>query len=117
MDNSFGNISIEPKVAETSAPMRESGNVDQFGKDEQERIRFEQDTRHRKYLVYWMMAVVSIWLIAVLLFTAFNKPWCLFIDNKVLITLLATTTVNVLGLANIILGGLFNVRRFYKKKQ
>lgn len=64
-----------------------------------------------------MMAVVSIWLIAVLLFTAFNKPWCLFIDNKVLITLLATTTVNVLGLANIILGGLFNVRRFHEKKQ
>jgi len=97
--------------------MRGSGNVDQFGMDEQERIRFAQDTKHRGRLVLWMMWVVSIWLAAVLLFTAFNKLLCLDIDNKVLITLLATTTLNVLGLARIILGGLFSGRSFYKKKR
>lgn len=66
-----------------------------------------------------MMGVVSIWLIAVLLFTTFNKPWCLDIDDKVLVTLLATTTLNVLGLANIILDGLFNGGSFsfFKKKK
>lgn len=83
--------------------------------EKQESIRFGEDTKHRKCLVYWMMGVVSIWLISVLLITTFNNPWCLNIDIKVLITLLATTTINVLGLANIILDGLFGDHKSFKK--
>lgn len=89
--------------------------------EKQESIRFGQDTKHRKCLVYWMMVVVSIWLISVLLITTFNNPWCLNIDKKVLITLLATTTINVLGLANIILDGLFgdhkSIKKLFNKKR
>lgn len=82
-------------------------NADELSMEAQELRRFTQDTRHRKLLVYWMIIVVSVWLTAVLLITIFNSCWGLNIDTKVLITLLATTTINVLGLSKIILSGLF----------
>ena len=82
-------------------------NADKYSLHKQKVKRFQQDTNHRRILVYWMMGVVSIWLIMALLITMFNKPWCLYISENVLITLLATTTVNVLGLSKIILHGLF----------
>lgn len=59
-------------------------------------------------LVWWMMWVVSIWLLCVLLIMCLNQVLGLGIKVEVQITLLATTTLNVLGLANIILNGLFN---------
>lgn len=89
-------------------------DIDSLPLDRQEAIRYGQDTKHRKWLVCWMMGLVSIWLLVVLLITMFNTPWCLYIKDNVLITLLATTTLNVLGLANIILNGLFPG---YKKKK
>lgn len=55
-----------------------------------------------------MMWVVSIWLLCVLLIMCLNQVLGLGIKVEVQITLLATTTLNVLGLANIILNGLFN---------
>lgn len=82
-------------------------NVDHLSKDVQYLERFKQDTKQRKVLVRWMMWVVSIWLAVVLVCTIMGNVWCLKIDKQVLITLLATTTINVLGLANIILKGLF----------
>jgi hypothetical protein len=84
--------------------------------DKQEALRFSQDTRHRAVLVWWMIILVSIWLLSVLLFASFNKAWCLNISDNVLITLLATTTINVLGLSKIILGGLFGNNRYYRRK-
>ena len=65
--------------------------------------RYKQDTAHRKTLVIWVMCVVSIWLIAVLAITILCQ-----VSDNVKITLLATTTVNILGLPLIILKGLFN---------
>lgn len=85
-------------------------NVDCLSRDVQYLERFKQDTKQRKTLVVWMIIVVSVWLAAVLVFTVFGNVWCLKIDKQVLITLLATTTINVLGLANIILKGLFGNR-------
>lgn len=102
----FDNITVavaeENKVDGTNVT-----DLDNLSLDKQESIRFGQDTRHRKCLVYWMMAVVSVWLIIVLLLTTFNCTWCLKISEPILITLLATTTLNVLGLSKIILTGLF----------
>lgn len=71
--------------------------------DEQEAERFKQDTRLRKCLANWTMTIISVWLIAVLAILIF----CRHLDNQVLITLLATTTINILGLPKIILEGLF----------
>ena len=55
-----------------------------------------------------MIWVVSIWLAIVLLIVITNSLLRLGISDEVLVVLLATTTINVLGLANIILKGLFN---------
>jgi len=105
-NNSFEDIQIAP-----SAQTNNGNNpidVDILPISKQEAIRFGQDTKHRKLLVIWMIIVVSIWLSVVLLITMFNKLWCLNIAEKTLITLLATTTINVLGLSKIILNGLFD---------
>ena len=86
------------------------GNSDELSLENQEALRFRQDTKHRRHLVRWMMWVVSIWLIVVLLITTFNKRLCLGIEVQVLVTLLVTTTLNVLGLSRIVLSGLFGVQ-------
>lgn len=90
-------------------------NADALSLESQEVRRFEQDTRHRHTLVRWMMWVVSIWLAIVLMITVFNRVLWLGIDTPVLITLLATTTLNVLGLSRIVLGGLFGYQRRKRK--
>ena len=87
-------------------------NVDMFSMEKQEALRFSQDTGHRRTLVYWMIWVVSVWLAVVLAITCINNILCLGISDPVLITLLATTTLNVLGLSRIVLNGLFGYRRF-----
>lgn len=111
VDRDFGDLSIK------IIPIPEDGcydikDVDAGDLNYQKRIRYKQDTSYRKYLAIWMMIVVSFWLLLVILFVAFNKPWCLFISDNVLVTLLATTTVNVLGLANIVLKGLFHTATY-----
>lgn len=112
------NIKIAPKNIGNVPTIDDKTNVDALSISEQGKRRFEQDTKHRNWLVWWTMGVVSVWLIAVLMIVAFNKKYNLLVDNNVLMTLLATTTLNVLGLARIILGGLFNTnRRFNNKKQ
>lgn len=79
--------------------------VDDYGLQRQKAIRYGEDTNHRGSLVRWMKWVVSVWLISVLMITAFSSR--LDLPSSVVITLLATTTANVLGLAHIILKGLF----------
>lgn len=71
--------------------------------EQQQSDRFGQDTKHRKVLIIWTMSLISIWLLCVLAIVV----WCKHLSDVVLTTLLATTTVNVLGLAKIILGNLF----------
>lgn len=105
-NNSFGNINYHKNQPSDNPDM--TSDLDRWSMDKQTAERFGQDTKHRKWLVIWMMIVVSIWLVTVLIIIMFNIPLSLKIDDKVLITLLATTTVNVLGLSKIILGGLFD---------
>lgn len=113
----FSDVAIEEsEVRELKADSKVT-DYDNYSLEEQEAIRFGQDTRHRNWLVIWMMIVVSVWLIAVLLFSTFNYAWCLNISDNVLITLLATTTINILGLSKIILGGLFGSKRNYRRNK
>lgn len=82
-------------------------DVDDKSMREQRKARFSQDTRFRKHLANWVMIIVPSWLflvIVILFFAGFNL---LKLQTEVLITLLATTTVNVLGLAYIVLKGIF----------
>lgn len=61
-----------------------------------------QAIRHRNWLVRWVIITVSIWLALVL-----GIIICCDLSDTVKVTLLTTTTVNILGLPLIILKGLF----------
>lgn len=94
---------IEIKQRKTNSNATE--NPDLLTLQKQEVLRFSQDTKHRKILVYWMMWTVGIWLGVTLIITIFSS--FLYIDVRVICVLLATTTINVLGLSKIILNGMF----------
>ena len=53
------------------------------------------------------MIIVPAWLMSVVVLIYLHGYNTLDLDKEVLITLLATTTVNVLGLAYIVLKGIF----------
>jgi len=86
-------------------------DVDAYGLKDQESIRYKQDTEERKLLSHWVMLVVSIWLLLVLVAVVFNKLLCFGIEPSVCLMLLGTTTVNILGLAFIVLHGLFDTNK------
>lgn len=75
---------------------------------ELEADRYNSDTKDRKWLAVWTAIVVSVWLLIVLLILIFNRILCVYLSDRVLITLLGTTTLNVLGLSFIVLRGHFN---------
>ena len=72
----------------------------------QERKRYADTSRLRKYSAFWVMAVVTLWLVGVFCVLKFNNS-CFCLSDSVLIALLTTTTANILGLPFIILQGLY----------
>lgn len=68
--------------------------------------RYESDTKARGWLAKWTAIIVSVWLVLVMATLFFNNN-AFNLDDKVLITLLGTTTLNVLGLSFIVLRGHF----------
>ncbi len=72
-----------------------------------EAVRYKSDTTDRKWLAIWTAILVSVWLMAVLVILIFQGIWHLQLSDTVLITLLGTTTLNVLGLSFIVLRGHF----------
>lgn len=78
-------------------------NPDEFDIGKQKGIRYGKDTRHRGRLITWVMVIIPCWLVAVLLITAFSDN----VDNNVKVALLVTTTANVIGLALVVLRGMF----------
>lgn len=82
-------------------------NIDMSSLKEQERIRYSQDTKFRKHLTRWVMVLIPVWLVAVLYVIKKCASFDWYLSDVVLSTLLATTTINILGLANIVLRGMF----------
>jgi hypothetical protein len=106
--NDFGNIEITPV---TTPPMLDSSeDYDKYGIKWQHTKRFAEDTKHRKGLIRWVKIVVSIWLGLVLFVVTFNDLLHFRLHDGVLIALLTTTTINILGLAYIVLQGLFDIK-------
>lgn len=68
--------------------------------------RYQTDTTLRTCFSYWVILLDTFWLLGVLRILMDNTKY-FQISDSVLITLLGTTTINVLGLAFIILKGLF----------
>jgi hypothetical protein len=71
--------------------------------------RYKSDTRDRKWLAEWVVALVSIWLLFVLLILI-NKE-TLKLSDTVLVALLGTTTLNIIGLSAIVLRGHFKIEK------
>jgi hypothetical protein len=69
-------------------------------------LRYLSDTSDRKWLAIWTATMVTIWLFAVLIILIFNEKY-FSLNTTVLVTLLGTTTLNVLGLSFIVLRGHF----------
>jgi len=94
-------------------PVPGTNNVDEdYDKHDigwQKTRRFAEDTKHRKGLVSWVKFVVTSWLACVLFVVTFNLKLSLNLSDTVLVTLLTTTTINILGLAYIVLKGLFQL--------
>lgn len=102
------------ELFELSAPLTrpnaETSNNDTKTIEEQEKQlrndRFKSDTNWRCRLSWWVICVDSVWLTAILLILMSNTKW-FHLSDTVLLMLLGTTTINVLGLAFIVLKGLF----------
>ena len=69
--------------------------------------RYSSDTKDRKWLAIWTAITVSCWLCSVLVILTFNEIFLFHLSDMVLMTLLGTTTLNVLGLSFIVLKGHF----------
>lgn len=80
--------------------------------DEQEKKkRYRQDTEFRKKFSNWVIWVDSVYLFVILVIVIlYGCGLFKEMNSTVMVTLLGTTTANVLGLAAIILNGLFKVK-------
>lgn len=79
-------------------------NPDEYDLGKQKSWRYYHDTIHRKHLICWVMWIIPVWLLAVLFITAFANN----VSDTVKTTLLVTTTANVIGLALVVLKGMFS---------
>lgn len=66
------------------------------------------DIEDRKWLAKWSACIVTIWLVVVITILVTNNYYSLYLSDAVLITLLGTTTLNILGLSFIVLRGHFS---------
>lgn len=98
------------RIPQTTSPVDPiDTNIDTQNKEEQESERFKQDTHYRKFFSIWVMTVVPVWLFLVMVLLFLSAFGLCGLPVAVMTTLLATTTVNILGLAFIVLRGLFPV--------
>lgn len=77
---------------------------------EAELQRYQDDSRHRKNLVKWATILINIWLGCVIAILIATGMPLLELSDTVMVTLLGTTTVNVLGLMIIVLNDIFKGR-------
>lgn len=106
-ENDLSKIRFDNDAIPRDVPNNSLDDVDDMTMRQQRKERFSQDTRFRKYLAIWVMWIVPVWLLAVIVILILCGIEIFSLKSNVLITLLATTTVNVLGLAYIVLKGLF----------
>lgn len=69
--------------------------------------RYSDTSKLRKHSAYWVMVVVSFWLLLVVSIVFFCGFECMKLEPSVIIALLTTTTVNIIGLPLVLLQGLY----------
>ena len=105
-EEKVGDLQVSWDNVEDNAPAPSLNNVDNAPLFEQIH-RYHQDTEQRLFLAKWVVWTSSVWLIAVIIILILSGCEYLKLSDIVLNVLLATTTANVLGLAYIVLKGLF----------
>jgi len=70
-------------------------------------MRYNQDTRQRKTMMRWVIILISVWLLVVLVYMGLKGASVFEYETTEIVTLLSTTTANVLVLGYIVLKGLF----------
>ncbi len=90
-------------------------DYDKHGLPWQKAKRYAEDTGHRKGLISWVKWNVSFSLILTFSILFLNNAFKLQISDTVLVALLTTTTANILGLAFIVLRGMFNIKEDHDK--
>ncbi len=98
-------FSQESMPGSSGAPL--PTDVDDLSMRKQIHIRYKQDTDFRKYFSVWVMIIAPVWLVATLVIVILCGCSVLVLPQSVINTLLATTTATVLGLAYIVLKGMF----------
>lgn len=104
------NSNREPEFNPKLSTFIAGGSDEDFDtQTKREQLMGLKDNRnHRKKLIRWVEWNVSGWLFCVIaILSSCGFGW-MDLDSVVLTTLLATTTVNILGLAFIVLKGLFD---------
>nr|DAN71207.1 MAG TPA: hypothetical protein [Caudoviricetes sp.] len=69
--------------------------------------RYKDTSQLRRHTGYWVMIVVSQWLFVVICLVILVGLRSLELTDSVIITLLGTTTVNIIGLPFVLLKGLY----------
>lgn len=69
--------------------------------------RYKDTSQLRRHTGYWVMIVVSQWLFVVICLVILVGLKSLELNDSVIITLLGTTTVNIIGLPYVLLKGLY----------
>ena len=107
MGKSTGESISEESQKELESFESRNPKYDSETRDAIEQKRYTANTRLRVYLAVWASVIVFGWLVCVLVVLMLNDFWYKLSDS-VLITLLTTTTINVLGLVIIAMSDLFN---------
>lgn len=82
-------------------------NIDNDSINQQEKARYTQDTQYRRIFSRWVIVIVSVWVAATILIAFLEGLGIMELAVSAFCTLLATTTANILGLAYIVLKGMF----------
>lgn len=109
--DSFSGLDLRSENGVHISPDSNLGDIDDKNLSEQIRERYSQDTQFRKHLDRCVMWIIPIWLFIVIAILVFCGIGLFSLGPEILIALLATTTINVLGLANIVLKGIFPNRK------
>ena len=90
------------------AKNKEEKDLDALDMDKQVAKRFKDDSDERLRFAKWVRFINTAYLGVVMLVVMLQGAMTFHFSNEVMIALLGTTTANVLGLAYIILHGLFD---------
>jgi hypothetical protein len=97
----------DPKVKEKA---RQEADEDERSKKIDNDIK-EQDSFERKVYAYRVFTLICFWLLAVIIIMVADGKGDLHYSDTVIITLLTTTTANVIGLFAIVNNYLFKTRK------